>query len=46
MQTRLILEEGVRPKDSLIIADSWQDVEPILERNKMLRAMPQPPRRR
>ena len=41
MQTRLILEAAPRPKHSLIIADSWQDVEPILERNKMLRSQPQ-----
>ena len=45
MQTRLILEAAPRPKDSIIVAESWQDVEPILERNKMLRSMPQPPRR-
>ena len=44
MQTRLILEAAPRPKDSIIVAESWQDVEPILERNKMLRSMPQPPR--
>lgn len=41
MQTQLILEQGVRAKDSLLIANTMQDVEPILERNKMLRTMPQ-----
>ena len=41
MQTRLILEAAPRPKDSAIIADSWQDVEPILERNKWLRSQRQ-----
>jgi hypothetical protein len=41
MQTRLILETAPRPKDSIVIAESWQDVEPILERNAMLRSMPQ-----
>ena len=38
MQTRLILETAPRVKDSIIIAESWQDVEPILEHNKMLRS--------
>jgi len=46
MQTRLILEATPRQKDSIVVAEFWQDVEPILERNKMLRSMPQPPRRR
>jgi hypothetical protein len=41
METRLILEAAPRPKDSIIVAESMQDVEPILERNKMLRGMPQ-----
>ena len=41
MQTRLILEAAPRPKDSIIVAESWQDVEPILEHNKMLRSKPQ-----
>lgn len=41
MQTQLILEQGVRAKDSLIIANTMQDVEPILERNKELRTMEQ-----
>jgi hypothetical protein len=33
MQTRLVLDRN----DKVVIADSWQDVEPILERNKALR---------
>jgi hypothetical protein len=37
MQTRLTLDRGER----LIVAQSIQDVEPILERNKILRSMPQ-----
>jgi len=41
METRLILEKGVRPNDSIVIADSWQDVEPILEHNKELRTQSQ-----
>lgn len=41
MQTQLILEQGVRQKDSLLIANTIQDVEPILERNKRLRTMEQ-----
>jgi len=41
METRLILEQAPRAKDSLIIAESMQDVEPILERNKALRSTPQ-----
>ena len=41
MQTRLILETAPRPKDSIIVAESWQDVEPILEHNKMLRSQQQ-----
>ena len=41
MQTRLILEAAPRPKGSLIIAESWQDVQPILEHKKMLRSQPQ-----
>lgn len=41
MRTQLILEQGVRPKDSLLVASTWQDVEPILERNKELRTMEQ-----
>lgn len=41
MQTQLILEQGVRAKDSLLIANTIQDVEPILERNKQLRSMEQ-----
>jgi hypothetical protein len=41
MHTRLILERAPKAKESLIIAESIQDVEPILERNKVLRSMPQ-----
>ena len=41
MQTRLILDAAPRPKDSIIIVESMQDVEPILERNALLRTMPQ-----
>ena len=41
METRLILDKAVKPKDSLIVAESMQDVEPILERNKALRSTPQ-----
>jgi hypothetical protein len=28
--TRLILEAAPRLRDSIIVAESWQDVEPIL----------------
>lgn len=41
MQSRLLLDAAPRPRDSIIIAESMQDVEPILEHNKMLRTMPQ-----
>jgi hypothetical protein len=41
MQTRLLFEEAPRARDSLIVAESMQDVEPILEHNKMLRGTPQ-----
>lgn len=41
MQTSLTLARGVKPTDSKIIAATEQDVEPILERNKMLRSMEQ-----
>ena len=37
MKTRLTFDRGER----LIVAETMQDVEPILERNKMLRSMPQ-----
>ena len=37
MKTKLHLDRG----ENLIIAESIQDCEPILERNKMLRSMPQ-----
>jgi hypothetical protein len=46
MSTRLLLDRAPRARDSRIIAVTEQDVEPILERNKALRAGPQPPRRR
>jgi hypothetical protein len=42
MRTEVLLDRA----DRRIIAATWQDVEPILERNKLLRSMPQPPRRR
>jgi hypothetical protein len=42
MRTDVLLDRA----DKRIIASAWQDVEPILERNKLLRSMPQPPRRR
>ena len=41
MDTKLILDEAPRARDSLIHAYSVQDVEPILENNKLLRSMPQ-----
>ena len=41
VRTTLRLEPGVRPADSLIVAETWQDVEPILDRNKELRSIPQ-----
>jgi hypothetical protein len=37
MQTRLSLDRG----EKLIVAETMQDVEPILERNKVLRSMTQ-----
>jgi hypothetical protein len=42
MRTDVLLDRA----DRRIIASTWQDVEPILERNKLLRSMPQRPRRR
>jgi hypothetical protein len=42
MRTNLRLDRTERK----IIAVTEQDVEPILERNHLLRSMPQPPRRR
>jgi len=42
METRVTLDHG----EKLIVAETMQDVEPILERNKILRSTPQPPRRR
>lgn len=41
METRLVLERATRARDSKVIAVTEQDVEPILERNKALRSMPQ-----
>ena len=41
MRTRLVLESAPRARDSIIIVQSMQDVEAILERNKLLRSMPQ-----
>jgi hypothetical protein len=46
LRTDVLLERGVTPRDSRIVASAWQDVAPILERNAALRAAPQPPRRR
>ena len=37
METRLSLDRGER----LIVAETMQDVEPILERNRVLRSLPQ-----
>jgi len=37
METRITLDRGER----LIVVESMEDVEPILEHNKMLRSMPQ-----
>lgn len=37
MQTKITLDRG----EKLIVVESAQDVEPILERNKLLRSMPQ-----
>ncbi len=37
MQTRLLLDRN----EKKIIADTWQDVEPILENNKRLQSEPQ-----
>jgi hypothetical protein len=42
MRTDVLLDRA----DKRIIASTWQDVEPILEHNKLLRSMPQPSRRR
>lgn len=41
MHTQLILQEAPRAKDSIVVVNSMQDVEPILERNKQLRTMEQ-----
>lgn len=41
MRTDLLLERGLRPQDSKIIASTWQDVEPVLERNHALRTQQQ-----
>jgi hypothetical protein len=41
MKTELILDQAPRPKDSIIIAKTVQDVEPILENNAMLRTQQQ-----
>jgi hypothetical protein len=42
MRTDVLLDRA----DKRIIASTWQDVEPILKHNKLLRSMPQPSRRR
>lgn len=42
MRTDLILDRGVRAKDSRIVASTWQDVEPVLEANHALRGQAQP----
>jgi len=39
--TRLLLEKARRAHESKIIAPKSNDVEPILEHNKMLRPLPQ-----
>ena len=36
-----VLEAAPRAKDSIVVRESWQDVEPILEHNKMLRSQQQ-----
>lgn len=41
MQTTLILDSAPRPKDSIVIAKTIQDVEPILENNARLRTQQQ-----
>lgn len=41
MQTSVILDRAAHARDSRIIVATEQDVEPILERNKALRSMPQ-----
>jgi hypothetical protein len=41
MPTQLVLEKAPRARDSKIIAVTSDDVEPILEHNKMLRSQPQ-----
>lgn len=41
MRTRLILDQAPKARDSLIVAESIQDVEPILEHNKALRSQEQ-----
>jgi hypothetical protein len=41
MPIQLVLEKTPRARDSKIIAVTSDDVEPILEHNKMLRSQPQ-----
>jgi len=40
MPTQLLLEKVPRAHESKIIAPKSDDVEPILEHNKMLRSLP------
>jgi hypothetical protein len=40
MLTNLLLDRAVQARESRIVADTWQDVEPILEANKAARASP------
>lgn len=41
MPTALILDQGVKAGDSKIIAYTEEDVEPVLEQNKLLRSQQQ-----
>lgn len=41
MATQLVLERAPRARDSKIIAVTSEDVAPVLERNKVLRSIPQ-----
>ena len=41
MQTSVILDRAAKARDSRIVVATEQDVEPILDRNRELRAMPQ-----
>lgn len=41
METRVTLDRAPKARDSLIVVESMQDVEPILEHNRALRSEPQ-----